>query len=663
MNYPTRSFAFRFVAVMLLFCFALAANSMPQGYPPSVDSFFQNPGFNDAQLSPNARNVAMLISAKGGRVKLAIMDVVTQQPQIVAAFEDADIGMFRWVNDKRLVFNLYDRQSAQGDTRFGQGLYAVDVDGSQFKTLVERTSGFGEEKKIRRALPWNTYFMAVDGSRDVDTIFVTQAEGGASGWLNLMRLNTRSGHLETFDRPGKTIKWVVDQTGTPRVAVTLEQDMQEVHYKDPLRGAWRKLRQFNAYLDSSGFDPIAFTPDGKLMVFAFNGNDKSAIYTYDLDKNSISKEPLLAIENYDAQGTYAISSKEGLLGYRYQSDAWSTMWLDTGMQKVQQTVDALLPGTINLISPGWKSETPFMVVKAFSDVQPNVFFLFNSETKKLTTLGTAYPQIKSSQMAHKEMLRYQARDGLEIPAYLTMPRGSNKKMLPMVVMVHGGPMVRGGSWLWEREAQFLASRGYAVLEPEFRGGKGFGDKHFRAGWKQWGLAMQDDVADGVKWAISQGIADPKRVCIAGGSYGGYATLMGLINDKDLFRCGIALYGPSDLSLVYKAAVWGDLSRSYIEYGMPHWMGDPQKDISQFAATSPLLQAARLTQPLLLAHGGADARVPIIHGYKLRDALKAYNSQLEWVEYPDEGHGWALTETRVDFWTRVEKFLARHIGQP
>lgn len=600
----------------------------------------------------------MLISAKGGRVKLAVMDVLTQTPQIVAAFEDADIGMFRWVNNQRLVFNLYDRQSAQADTRYGQGLFAVDPDGSNFKILVERTHGFGEEKKIRRALPWNTYFMAVDGSHAPDTIFVTQGE---ADWINLLRLDTRSGHTESFARPGKTIKWLIDQTGTPRVAVTLERNVQAVHYLEPVSGKWRKLQEFNPYLDSNGFDPFAFTPDGKLLVLALNGRDQNAIYTYDLDKNQISAEPVMAIDKVDAEGTFMLSNAKGLLGYRYQSDAWSTQWLDAGMQKMQKTVDALLPGTINLLSPAWAAETPFVVVKAFSDVQPNVFLLFNSETAKLTLLGSAYPQIDPKQMAHKEMLRYQARDGLEIPAYLTIPKGSDKKMLPMVVMVHGGPMMRGGSWLWEREAQFLASRGYAVLEPEFRGGKGFGDAHFRAGWKQWGLAMQDDVADGVKWAIAQGIADPKRICIAGGSYGGYATLMGLINDQDLYRCGIALYGPADLSLVYKAAVWGDLSPSYVEYGMPHWMGDPVKEAAQFAATSPLKQVARLTQPLLLAHGGFDARVPIIHGYQLRDALKAHNPNVEWVEYPEEGHGWALVETRVDFWTRVEKFLARHIG--
>lgn len=660
MNTFLKKIARRLTALLLLSCSALSLHAATPSPLPSAESFFQNPSFSDAQLSPDARQLAVLIGAKGSRMRLAVMDVVTQQPQIVAAFEDADIGRFYWVNNKRLLFSLYDRQSAQADTRFGWGLYAVDLDGSNFKQLVERSSGWGEETKVRRALPWNTYFLNGERNIESDYVFVTQDEHGVS---HLLRLNTRTGHTEKFDRPGNTTQWLIDQTDTPRVAVTVDKNLQAVHYKDPVTSIWRKLQEFDTYL-GSGISPYAFGKNGEFYVIARNGQDTDALYQFDLEKNQIFPEPVIALEKYDvSESLTMLSNSKKTLGFSYETDAWSSLWLDADMQKIQKTVDALLPGTINLIRPAWQAQAPYVLVKAFSDVQPNVFLLFNTETSKLTPLGSAYPQIKPAQMAGKEMLRYTARDGLEIPAYLTIPKGSDREMLPMVVMVHGGPMVRGGHWAWERHAQFLASRGYAVFEPEFRGGMGFGDRHFRAGWKKWGLAMQDDVADGVRWAIAQGIADPKRICIAGGSYGGYATLMGLINDKDLYRCGIALFGPSDLSLVYKAAIWGDLSPSYVEYGMPHWMGDPVKDAAQFSATSPLKQVARLTQPLLLAHGGADARVPIIHGYKLRDALKAHNAQVEWVEYPEEGHGWALVETRVDFWTRVEKFLARHIGKP
>jgi dipeptidyl aminopeptidase/acylaminoacyl peptidase len=174
--------------------------------------------------------------------------------------------------------------------------------------------------------------------------------------------------------------------------------------------------------------------------------------------------------------------------------------------------------------------------------------------------------------------------------------------------------------------------------------------------------MQDDVADGARWAIAQGIADPKRICIAGASYGGYATLMGLIRDPDLFRCGVAWAGVADLKLMYGSWLHGsDFPKQYIRYGMPQLVGDLEKDAAQLTATSPVEQAARLRQPLLLAHGSADRRVPRAHGVRLRDAVRATNKDVEWVEYEDEGHGWTLPKNRFDFWTRVEKFLDRHIG--
>ena len=233
-----------------------------------------------------------------------------------------------------------------------------------------------------------------------------------------------------------------------------------------------------------------------------------------------------------------------------------------------------------------------------------------------------------------------------------------------MVLVHGGPYVRGSVWGWQSESQFLASRGYAVLEPEFRGSRGYGQAHYRAGWKQWGLAMQNDIADGVRWAAEQGTVDPKRVCIAGASYGGYATLMGLVRDPDLYQCGINWVGVTDINLMYDGH-WSfdsDLGDDWKKYGMPVLVGDQVKDAAQLKATSPIEQASRITRPLLLAYGGVDRRVPMYHGTKFRDAVKRTNQQVEWIEYQDEGHGWSLPKNRVDFWEKVEKFLDKHIGQ-
>jgi dipeptidyl aminopeptidase/acylaminoacyl peptidase len=350
---------------------------------------------------------------------------------------------------------------------------------------------------------------------------------------------------------------------------------------------------------------------------------------------------------------------------RVLSDARSTAWFDAGMKALQQRIDSALPATINLVTPAERAETPWVLVESYSDVQPHMWNLFNAETGVVNKIGESYPKLDPRQMGVQEALRYKARDGLEIPAWLTLPHGSTRKNLPLVVLVHGGPYVRGGSWGWNADAQFLASRGYAVLEPEYRGSTGFGDRHFRAGWKQWGLKMQDDIADGAKWAIAQGIVDPKRICIAGASYGGYATLMGLLNDPALFKCGIDWVGVTDIGLLYTGH-WSsdsDTTEAYKRYGMPEMVGDMVKDAAQLKATSPLEQAARIKQPLLLAYGGSDYRVPIYHGRKFYDAVKQHNPDVEMVVYDEEGHGWYLPKNRIDFWGRVEKFLEKNIGKP
>jgi dienelactone hydrolase len=504
-----------------------------------------------------------------------------------------------------------------------------------------------------------------DGAQDSEHVYVrSSVYNGPGDWEaeNLLRLNTLTGHHVTVKRPANTDGWLLDEKGEPRIATTSSKGKSAIHLRDPQTGEWRVLVEFATYIGgNSAFKPLAFGPDGVFYVLAYQGRDKAAVYTLDLETARLSDKPVIALDGYDFSGKLIFSNTK-LLGVRYRTDGQGTMWFDDAMKAMQAEIDAKLPNTINLVTPPKRLETPNVLVESYSDVQPRVTFIYNRETKALNLVGSSRPTIQPAQMAPQDAVRYTARDGLPIPAWVTTPRGDGKN-LPMVVLVHGGPFVRGGEWGWNPDAQFLASRGYVVLEPEFRGSTGFGDKHFRAGWKQWGLKMQDDVADGVKWAIGKGLADPKRICIAGASYGGYATLMGLVNNPELYKCGINWVGVTDLGLLANGhwSYTSDLSDMWKEYGIPAMIGDPVKDAEQFKATSPLQQAARITQPLLLAYGRADQRVPLYHGNKFRDAVSAHNQQVEWVVYEEEGHGWALPKNRIDFWGRVEKFLDRHIG--
>jgi dipeptidyl aminopeptidase/acylaminoacyl peptidase len=198
-----------------------------------------------------------------------------------------------------------------------------------------------------------------------------------------------------------------------------------------------------------------------------------------------------------------------------------------------------------------------------------------------------------------------------------------------------------------------------VITPEFRGSTGFGDQHFRAGWKQWGLRMQDDVNDALRFAVDKGLVDPKRVCIAGASYGGYATLMGLARDPDLFKCGVAWVAVTDPRLMYSVH-WSDVSKETKEYTMPVMVGDQQKDAAMLEANAPIRLASKIKAPLLLAYGLQDRRVPLVHGEKMRSALIAAGAKPEWVVYDNEGHGWENSDNEIDFWTRVERFLEKNL---
>jgi dipeptidyl aminopeptidase/acylaminoacyl peptidase len=644
---------------------------------PSLETFFSNPNITEAALSPDGKFVAWVVSVKDGRLKLAVMDLAVKEPKVISGFSDGDITGVRWVNNRRLVYSTTDTREAQGEVRYWPGLFSVDRDGSEYRILVGRSHGAElttGTNITKRILPVDTYFFDVDRSGASDDIFVWQPEFSITHEVTdtrLLRLNTRSGLSTAFDRPRGTIAWLIDQAGVPRINVTLHDGVEEVYYRDPATDQWRKIAGFNAY-SGAWITPKYFGADGTLYVVANRDRQSNALYRFDLEKNAVDPQPLIAIDGYDFS-SYAAgdgymrdqfivnATSKKLLGVRYQTDASATAWFDDDMKKIQKSVDSLLPATANILSVARNGSTNNVLVRAHSDVQPAMFLIYDTAANKLVSLGSSHPDVNPKQMSQQDMVHYAARDGLQIPAYLTLPRGSGKKNLPLVVLVHGGPYLRGASWGWNPEVQFLASRGYAVLQPEYRGSTGFGFNYYHAGWKQWGLAMQDDIADGARWAIAQGIADPKRICIAGASYGGYATLMGLAKDPDLFRCGVDWVGVADINLMFKSNWTNDASEEWQRFGMPILIGDPVKDAEQIRNTSPVNFPNRITQPLLMAYGGADLRVPMEHGTKFRDAVRPYNDRIEWIDYPAEGHGWRLVKTRIDFWGRVEKFLDANIG--
>jgi dipeptidyl aminopeptidase/acylaminoacyl peptidase len=639
--------ALSLTALAAPFACAAAPSAQAAALPP-VEDFFSTPEFSSPALSPSGRYLAARLGGKGQRDRLAVLDLKDNSAKVVAQFSNADISNITWVNDERIAFGSQDRSVAPGENYTPPGLYAVNRDGSKYKQLAS-----------------NAVLLGQRGPQNDDYVWVSSTVFNSAGqvdMIDLLRLNTLTGKASQVSAPGRAMGWLLDAKGEARIVSTIERDTVTLHIREP-GGAWRKLADFSLVTRKASVGPVGLGPDGKLYVSASAGQDKVSLYSYDLATGKLADKPLVTIADYDFRGSL-IMDQHKLLGVRYAADAVDTVWLDEGMKAMQAKIDALLPQTTNLASLPDRPETPYVLVTSYSDQQPASYYIYDREKNKVDRVGTSHPKIDGGAMGKQAVVRYAARDGLQIPALLTLPPGRSKN-LPLVVLVHGGPFVRGASWGWNPQTQFLATRGYAVLEPEFRGSTGLGEAHFRAGWKQWGLKMQDDIADGAKWAVAQGIADGKRICIAGASYGGYATLMGLINDHELYQCGVDWVGVTDLGLLYTArGKWNfrpDTPDEWKDYGLPQLVGDLDKDAAQLKATSPLQQAARIKRPLLMAYGGADRRVPIEHGSQMRDALKAAGQPVEWVEYPKEGHGWTLPQTSIDFWTRVERFLDKNIG--
>lgn len=642
--------------------------------PPALADFFGPGGMSAPVLSPDGKHLALVMGAPDGRRQLAVMNLEgPRQLRLLAGFVDADVAQAHWVNSQRLVFSIDDQQSAFAD-RLTPGLFAVDRDSdgdpAKVRQLIERDRGRVRLTRRDDRVLSPIYQLANvmrDGGDDITVSGRIRTARGDTYSLDVLRQNTRSGRVNTMadaQPPKRSRQWWADDQGQARLAVVEADDNQSVsvQWRERPGGDWQPL--FSRPVVRPGEDQLrvqALGPDGRVylvMVQPGDADGTSALYRVDATTQQPEAQPVLVLRGFDFHGRLIFdAAAKRLLGVRYLADTWSTAWLDADMQALQSGVDNKLPGLVNLIDGAECGCTPHLIVTSFSDVQPPLYWLLDRRNAELSPLGRARPRIDARRMARRELTRIAARDGLGLPVYLTRPAGTGP--WPTVVLAHGGPWVRGVELSWSAQAQFLASRGYLVVEPEFRGSAGYGQRLHAAGFKQWGLKMQDDLADAARWAIAQGLADARRVAIMGTSYGGYAALMGLVRDGGLYRCGIAQAAVSDLDLLFSLDE-SDTPNAVLRDGLPRLVGDRVADAEQFKATSPLRQAERIQAPLLLAHGGKDLRVPLAHATRLRDALAKTNQQVEWLLYADEGHGLLKPENRYDFHGKVEAFLARHM---
>lgn len=664
MLFNCRSFGFLFSAFAAAGCVLLAAAA--RAAPPSAEDFASQPAIQSVVMSPSGRRMAILMPAADGRVRLGVMDLdPIGPPRVVAAFSDANITSVHWVSDDRLVFEAF--QPGAVVRQGGAGTFAVNHDASEQVQLIawRHFTGRAGSAIESRILPYGWFYRSSidDGSGDILVMRAVHDNSGDLTEIQLSRLNTKTRERRSLNLgiPKGTQSWLTDRDEQPRVVTARRAGRNKVFWRAAQDGEWLEIADFDP-LSEPGFTPRWIDEDGSIIVTARHGSDAQGLYRLDPKSKRIDPQALVQVKGFDLSPVLESDSKtKRLLGLHIVADRPMSLWFDANLQALQPSIDAALPkGRANRIYCGRCESSRFFVILSTSDRQPGEYFLFDRSNGTLERLGVVRPRIDEASQGKQTLHRVAARDGLSLPVYVTHPPGSDaQQALPAVVLVHGGPWVRGARLGWSADAQFLATRGYRVIEPEFRGSEGYGFRHFKAGWKQWGAAMQDDLVDAVQWAAKQGLVDPARVCIVGASYGGYASLMAPIVHPGVFRCAASFAGVTDINLMYDIS-WSDLSEDHKRYGMPTLIGDQRKDEVLLAAASPLKRVAELKIPLLLAHGGEDRRVPIEHAKRFLGAARDAGVAIEYQEYASEGHWFFIPSNQADYYKRLENFLEKSL---
>jgi len=451
---------------------------------------------------------------------------------------------------------------------------------------------------------------------------------------------------------------MTDRHGVIRLALDNDEKAETtvVYYRAAENKPWVEIERFPA--DGPTWTPLGFDGDDRtLFIRSDRGRETDAVYAYDPETKKNLRE-LEGDDEYDAGDIIYSQHRQKVIGVEIEREKPEIVWLDEADRRLAADIDGALPGTRNTIISRTADES-LVVIRAASDRDAGTYYLLDVSKLELKRLAAANDRLDPKQMAQVSPITFPARDGLKLHGYLTIPVGREPKDLPLIVHPHGGPFTIRDSWGFDPEVQLLANRGYAVLQINFRGSGGYGHAFEEAGYRQWGLKMQDDLTDGVRWAVAQGVADPKRVAIYGASYGGYATLAGLTMTPDLYVCGINYVGVSDL---LRLSILADFSRfpkptqDYYARRFCH----PKKDAAQLKATSPVNLIQNLRVPLLMAYGVYDPRVTSDQFKVLEDALKKYQKPYKNIVVANEGHGFHKVENALKFYAAVDAFLDEHM---
>src|SRR4051812_40456229 len=491
---------------------------------------------------------------------------------------------------------------------------------------------------------------------DPNTMYVGINDRDKS-WHDLYKVNIATGDKTLMRQNTEHVAgWVFDNAGALRLAVrTTDKGDTEILRVDPT--GFTQVYSCNVFETCS---PLRFDKTNSKLYLETNKGDPDLTRLVLFDpatktEQLVESDPLNRVD-FGAANFSDVTNE--LVGTAYVDDRTRAYWKDPSWEKDYNFLKSKLPGKEIGITSMTGNERQWMVV-ANSDREPGERWLFDRDSNKLTFLYKVFDKLPRESLAEQKPISYQSTDGLTVPAYLTLPVGVSPKNLPMVVYVHGGPWGRD-TWGYSSIPQFLANRGYAVLQPNFRASTGYGKKFLNAGNNEWGQKMQDDISNGVRYLIAQGIADPKRVGIMGGSYGGYATLAGLAFTPDLYAAGVSIVGPSNLLTLLNSIppYWESIRTVFNER-----MGNPNtaEGKAQLVRQSPLNSANKIKAPLLVIQGANDPRVNRAESEQIVVALRDRGFPVEYLLAPDEGHGFARPINNLVLFTSAEKFLAKHLG--
>ncbi len=597
-----------------------------------MEDFFRNPEKAAYKLSPNGEYLAYMAPWEG-RMNVHVQKIGSDEVVRVTQATERDIPGFAWANNNRIVFI----QDAGGDENWHA--YAVNLDGSDY---LELTPFEGVRTQIVDRLEDNDDNMLISLNKRDPRIFD----------VYLIDINT--GEMKMVaENPGNITGWMTDNDGNLRVAITTDGINNSILYRATDNDPFKTIVT-TSFKDS--ISPLFFTFDNKHLYVSSNiDRDKSAIFKYDV-ANGKHLDLVFEHDQVDVAGLLRSKARKVITGVAFTTDMTDYHFFDDTRRELQEFLEGELPG-YEVAVAGMSKDESKVLVRTYSDKSRGAYYFHDRSTRELTKLVEISPWIDENEMADMKPIKYTSRDGLTIHGYLTLPRGVTASNLPVVINPHGGPWARDG-WGFNSEVQMLANRGYAVLQMNFRGSTGYGKEFWQASFKEWGRKMQDDITDGVQWLIAEGIADPERVGIYGGSYGGYAVLAGMTFTPELYACGVDYVGVSNLFTFMQTIppYWKPMLDMMYEM-----VGNPETDKELMEAASPILHVDKIQAPLFVAQGANDPRVNKDESDQMVEALKARGIDVPYMVKDNEGHGFANEENRFDFYRAMEEFLGEHLG--